>query len=115
MSMTFSIEISKSEVFARLAEHLIPLAQQAAEAGILIQDFERGLFGGLLAVGGKVVDAFRNAQGDGDRGIVFTHQDRTLHRSDAPVAQNDLWSASIQGVRLSRRCRLQECDCVETG
>lgn len=87
MSMTFPIEISKSEVFTRLAEHLIPLAQQAAAAGILIQDFERGLFGGLLAVGGKVMDVFLDAQGDGDRGHVFTYHDQTLHRSEEPVSR----------------------------
>ena len=51
MSMTIQFEASKIEIVARLAEYLIPLAQQAASAGIPIYDFERGLFGGLLAVG----------------------------------------------------------------
>ena len=57
MSMTIPFEVSKIEIVARLAEHLIPLAQHAASAGILIQDFERGLFGGILAVGGKQPDS----------------------------------------------------------
>ena len=87
MSMTVQFEVSKIEVVSRLAAHLIPLAQEAAAAGILIQDFERGLFGGLLAVGGKVMDAFLEAQGDGDLGNIVTHEDQTLHRSDEPVCR----------------------------
>lgn len=87
MSMTGQFEVSKIEIVARLAEHLIPLAQQAASAGILIQDFERGLFGGLLAVGGKVMDAFLEAQGTGDQGNIVTHEDQTLHRSEEPVCR----------------------------
>ena len=85
MSMTGQFEVSKIEIVVRLAEHLVPLAQQAASAGILIQDFERGLFGGLLAVGGKVTDAFLEAQGNGDRGNTVTHEGQTLHRSEEPV------------------------------
>jgi hypothetical protein len=88
MSMTCQFEMSKIEIVARLAEHLVPLAQQAASAGILIQDFERGLFGGLLAIGGKVMDAFLEAQGTGDQGNIVTHhEDRTFHRSEEPVCR----------------------------
>ena len=58
MSMTGEFEDFKSEIVARLAEHLIPFVQQAAAAETLIQDFERGLFDGPLAVGGIVMDPF---------------------------------------------------------
>jgi hypothetical protein len=88
MSMTVPFDMSKIEIVARLAEHLIPFAQHAASAGILIQDFERGLFGGLLAVGGKVMDAFLDAQGTGDQGnIVTPHVDQTVYRSEEPVCR----------------------------
>ena len=87
MSMTVPFEVSKSEIVTRLAAHLIPWALKAAAAGIRIQDFERGLFGGLLAVGGKVMDAFLEAQGNGDQGNLVTHEDQTLHRSEAPVCR----------------------------
>jgi hypothetical protein len=87
MSMTGQFEVSKIEIVARLAEHLIPLAQQAASAGIPIHDFERGLFGGLLAVGGKVMDAFLEAQKNGDQGNIITHEDQTLYRSEEPVCR----------------------------
>ena len=85
MSMTSGFEVSKIEIVGRLAEQLIPLARQASAAGLLIQDFERGLFGGLLAVGGKVMDAYLEAQGNGDQGDTVPHEDKTLHRSDEPV------------------------------
>ena len=42
MSMTGEFEDFKSEIVARLAEHLIPFVQQAAAAETLVQDFERG-------------------------------------------------------------------------
>jgi len=87
MSMTGQFEVSKMEIIARFAEHLIPLAQQAALAGIPIYDFERGLLGGLLAVGGKVMDAFLEAQKNGDQGNIVTHEDLTLHRSEEPVCR----------------------------
>lgn len=87
MSMTGQFEVSKIEIVARLAEHLIPLAQQAASAGIRIYDFERGLFGGLLAVGGKVVDAFLEAQGNGDQGNIVAHEGQTLHQSKELVCR----------------------------
>ena len=61
MRMTGEFEDFKSEIVARLAEHLIPFVQQAAAAETLIHDFERGLFDGLLAVGGKVMDTFLQA------------------------------------------------------
>ena len=87
MSMTIPFEVSKSEIVSRLAGHLIPLALEASAAGIQIQDFERGLFGGLLAVGGKVMDAFLEAQGNGDQGNIVTHEGQTLHRSEEPVCR----------------------------
>ena len=37
MSMTGQFEVSKIEIVARLAEHLIPLARQAASAGIPLE------------------------------------------------------------------------------
>ena len=60
ISMTGEFEDFNSEIVARLAEHLIPFVQQAA-AETLIHDFERGLFDGLLAVAGKVMDTFLQA------------------------------------------------------
>ena len=42
LSMTGEFQDFKSEIVARLAEHLIPFVQQAA-AETLVQDFERGL------------------------------------------------------------------------
>ena len=41
-SMTGEFQDFKSEIVARLAEHLIPFVQQAAAAETLVQDFERG-------------------------------------------------------------------------
>jgi hypothetical protein len=104
--MTGQFEVSKIEIIARLAEHLIPLAQQAASAGIPICDFERGLFGGLLAVGGKVMDAFLEAQKYGDQGNIVTHEDQTLYRSEEarlPTAENNLRSSSVPAICLSRK------------
>ena len=85
MSMTTQFEISKSDVVSRAVALLIPLAQEAAAAGIVIQDFERGLFNGLLTVGGKLMDAFLEAQGNGDQGENFSHEGQALHRSEEPA------------------------------
>jgi hypothetical protein len=87
MSMTCPFAVSKIEIVSRLAEHLIPWTREASAAGILIQDFERGLFGGLLAVGKQVMDAFLEAQGNGDQGSIVAHEDQTLHRGDEPVCR----------------------------
>jgi hypothetical protein len=43
LRMTGEFQDFKSEIVARLAEHLIPFVQQAAAAETLVQDFERGL------------------------------------------------------------------------
>ena len=51
-SLTGEFEDCEGEIVAWLAEDLIPFVQQAA-AETLIHVFERGLFDGLLAVGGK--------------------------------------------------------------
>ena len=85
MSMTTQFEISKSDVVSRAAAQLIPLAQEAAAAGIKIQDFERGLFGGLLTMGGKLMDAFLEAQGNGDQGDHFSHEGPSLHCGEEPA------------------------------
>ena len=66
MSMAIQCEVSKIEIVSRLAEYLIPLARESSASGIRIQDFERGLFGGLLAVGGKVIRQTKNR-------ILLTH------------------------------------------
>lgn len=87
MSMTIPFEVSKSEIVSRLAAHLIPFAREAAAVGIRIQDFERGLFDGLLAVGKKVMDAFLEAEGNGDHGSTVTREGQTLHRSEDPVCR----------------------------
>lgn len=87
VSMTIGFEISKVEIVARLAEHLIPLAREASTAGLLIQDFERGLFGGLLAVGRQVMDAYLEAQGNGDQGATVAREDKALHRSELPACR----------------------------
>jgi hypothetical protein len=57
---------------------LIPFLQQAAAAETLIHVFERGLFDGLLAVGGKVRDTLLQAYGDGDQSDGIMHQDQPL-------------------------------------
>ena len=87
MSMAVPFEVIKSEIVSRLASQFSPLVQEAASAGILIQDFERGLFGGLLAVGAKVLDEFLEAQGNGDQGKTIAHEGQTRHRSDEPVCR----------------------------
>lgn len=87
MSMAVPFEVIKSEIVSRLASQFSPLVQEAASAGILIQDFERGLFEGLLAVGAKVLDEFLEAQGNGDQGKMIAHEGQRLHRSDEPVCR----------------------------
>ena len=83
--MTGQFEDFKSEIVARLPEHLILFVQQGTADEILIRDFERGLFHGLLAVGGKVRDTFLQAEGDVDQRGVIMHDDQLLDRSVATV------------------------------
>ena len=87
MSMTVQLEVSKSEIISRLATYLLPLAREASAAGILIQDFERGLLEGLLAVGAKVMDEFLESQGTGDQGTNIVHEGQALHRSDESLCR----------------------------
>jgi hypothetical protein len=47
MSMTTGEELGKSDVFVKPAVTLSPLVEEAVRVGITIQEFERGLFGGL--------------------------------------------------------------------
>ena len=83
--MTGQFEDFKSEIVARLPEHLILFVQQGAADEILIRDFERGLFHGLLAVGVKVMDIFLRTQGGVDQRDVMMHDDQLLDRSVATV------------------------------
>lgn len=91
MSMTTADELGKSDVFVKLAVMLFPLAEEAVRQGMTMKEFERGLLGGLLCTGKRVVDQFLIAQGDGDLGETTAHpadssDDRTteprkIHRS----------------------------------
>ncbi len=51
MSMTTGDELSKSDVFVKLAVLLFPLAEEAVRQGMTMKEFERGLLGGLLCTG----------------------------------------------------------------
>lgn len=97
MSMTTGDELSKSNVFVKVAMALMPLAEEAARQGMSMKEFERGLLGGLLCTGKLVVDQFLIAQGDGDLGESAIHPDassddqtvepRKIHRSSEAAAR----------------------------
>lgn len=97
MSMTTGDELGKSDVFVKLAVMLFPLAEEAVRQGMTMKEFERGLLGGLLCTGKRVVDQFLIAQGDGDLGETVAHPDessddqtiepRKIHRSPDPAAR----------------------------
>jgi hypothetical protein len=75
MSMTTGDELGKSDVFVKLAVMLFPLAEEAVRQGMTMKEFERGLLGGLLCTGKRVVDQFLIAQGDGNLGETAAHPD----------------------------------------
>lgn len=75
MSMTTGDELGKSDVFVKLAVMLFPLAEEAVRQGMTMKEFERGLLGGLLWTGRRVVDQFLIAQGDGNLGETAAHPD----------------------------------------
>ncbi len=59
MSMTTGDELSKSNVFLKVAMALMPLAEEAARQGMSMKEFERGLLGGLLCTGKLVANSLR--------------------------------------------------------
>jgi hypothetical protein len=61
---------------------------QAVAAETLIQDFERGLFDGLLAVGRKLRDTLLQAYGDGDEGDVSMYHSQPFFRGCATVSRS---------------------------
>jgi len=97
MSMTTGDELGKSDVFVKLAVLLFPLAEEAVQQGMTMKEFERGLFGGLLCTGKRVIDQFLIAQGDGDLGQTTAHpadgsegqttEPRKIHRSPHVAAR----------------------------
>ena len=60
--MTTGNELSKSDVFVKLAVMLSPLTEEAVRQGMVIKELERGLFGGSLSAGRQVIDQFLVAQ-----------------------------------------------------
>ena len=87
-SLTGQFEDCKREIVAWLAEHLIPFVPQAAAAETLIHVFERGLFNGLLAVGGNVRDTLLQSQEGGDQGDVIIYHDQPLDCSATTVGRS---------------------------
>lgn len=77
MSMTTGDELGKSDVFVKLAVMLFPVAEEAVRQGMTMKEFERGLLGGLLRTGKRVVDQFLIAQGDGDLGETVARDDHS--------------------------------------
>lgn len=73
MSMTSGDELGKCDVFLKVAAMLFPLADEAMQQGMTMKEFERGLLGGLLCTGKRVVDHFLTAQGTGDLGETAIH------------------------------------------
>ncbi len=98
MSMTTGDELSKSDVFVKLAVMLFPLAEEAVRQGMTMKEFVRGLLGGLLCTGKRMIDQFLIAQRDGGLGQTAAHpaassddqtiEPRKVHRSSAPVARS---------------------------
>jgi len=76
MSMTTGDELGKSDVFVKLAVMLSPLIEEAVRQGMVIKEFERGLFGGLLSTGRHMIDQFLVAQGNGDGSEVVQRETR---------------------------------------
>gem|GEM_PF-2541699 len=60
--MTTGNELSKSDVFVKLAVMLSPLIEEAVRQGLVIKELECGLFGGSLSAGRQVIDQFLVAQ-----------------------------------------------------
>lgn len=60
----------------------------AAEDGLGMHEFERGLLNQLLAVGGSLMDQFLEQQHDGDLGDTAERDGKTLFRSQSPVARS---------------------------
>ena len=87
-SLTGQFEDCKREIVAWLAEHLIPFVPQAAAAETLIHVFERGLFNGLLAVGGNVRNTLLQSHEGGDQGDVIIHHDQPLDCSATTVGRS---------------------------
>lgn len=100
MSMTTGDELGKSDVFVKVAMALFPLAEEAMRQGMTMKEFERGLLGGLLCTGKRVVDQFLIAQGDGDLGETVARSDDSS--DDTTSEPGTLYRSSEAAARLLR-------------
>ena len=100
MSMTTGDELGKSNAFVQLAVTLFPLAEEAARQGMTMKEFERGLLGGLLCTGRRVVDQFLIAQGDGDLGETAIHPEDSS--DDQTIEPRKIYRSSEAAARLLR-------------
>ena len=100
MSMTSGDELGKSNVFVTLAVALFPLAEEAMRQGMTMKEFERGLLGGLLCTGKRVVDQFLIAQGDGDLGETATHP--VDHGDEQTIETRTIYRSSEVSARVLR-------------
>jgi len=119
MSMTTAEELGKSDIFVKLAVTLSPQIEEAVRQGMVIKEFERGLFGGLLSTGRHMIDQFLVAQGDGDPGETTVHpadsnndqttEPRKIHRSPELAAR--MLRRPWFGVRRPRRNSFESACC----
>lgn len=100
MSMTTGDELGKSDVFLKVAAALFPLAEEAMRQGMTMKEFERGLLGGLLSTGKRVVDQFLIAQGKGDLGETAIHPHD--NSDDVSVELRKIYRSSEVASRMLR-------------
>jgi hypothetical protein len=79
---------------------LCEFVRQATDAGLRIDEVERGLFERLLAVGLSMLRGFVAAQGDGDAGETLPAEDHEVRRLETPRTRRYL---SIFGELLLTR------------
>ncbi|MBM4075217.1 MAG: hypothetical protein FJ267_06195 [Planctomycetes bacterium] len=58
--MTTGDEQSKSDVYGKLAVTVFPLVVESVQSGMTMKEFERGLDGGLLCTGKRVVASWES-------------------------------------------------------
>ena len=68
-------ELGKSVVLVTLAVMLFPITAESVRQGLTVKEFERGLRGGLLCTGNRVLDQLLVAQGQCDLGKTVAHPD----------------------------------------
>lgn len=82
MILSISSTPDKTEDLAKMAEDLHEFARQAAENGTDFASFESGVHQRVLQMGGRAVDYFLHAQGNGDLGpTIRTAEGVELQRS----------------------------------